>query len=132
MAVDKQYKRENERYLIDMAKEEGVYALECGVFYRIIEDAGGPKPRSTSSVIVDYEGRLINDEVFDSSYERRKPSQFKVTDLIKGWREALKKMPCGSTWEIYIPYDMGYGTRPMGKIPAYSTLIFKVSLLDVR
>lgn len=132
MALNKQYKKDNERYLIDIAKEDGVMRLDCGVLYKIIEDAGGPKPRVTSQVIVEYEGRLIDGTVFDSTYSRRKPSQFRVADLIKGWREAIKKMPCGSTWEIYIPHDMGYGTRNYDKIPAYSTLIFKVSLLDIR
>lgn len=130
--MNKQYKKENERYLIDIAKEEDIMELPCGVLYRIIEDAGGAKPRSTSQVIVEYEGRLIDGKVFDSTYARRKPSQFRVADLIKGWREALKSMPCGSTWEIFIPYDLGYGTRNTGEIPGYSTLIFKVSLLDVR
>lgn len=130
--MNKQYKKDNERYLINIAKEDDVSELSCGVLYRIIEDAGGSKPRSSSQVIVEYEGRLIDGKVFDSSYARRKPSQFRIADLIKGWREALKCMPCGSTWEIFIPYDLGYGTRNYGDIPSYSTLIFKVSLLDVR
>ena len=84
---------------------------------------------------VNYEGRLIDGTVFDSSYRRGQPTQFPVTGVIKGWTEALLLMPEGSTWELYIPQELGYGERGAGRnIPAYATLIFKVELLkaDVK
>ena len=51
--------------------------------------------------------------------------------MIKGWTEALKLMPEGSTWELYLPYDLAYGKKGTGSIPPYSTLIFKVEIVKV-
>lgn len=126
------YKQENERFIRHMSQSDDVQTLSCGVLYKILEEGGGRKPTTANSVIVDYKGSLIDGTEFDSTYRRGRPAQFKVIELIKGWREALKAMPCGSKWEIYIPYDLAYGTKPCGEIPAYSALIFTVELLDIR
>jgi len=69
---------------------------------------------------------------FDSSYDRGEPATFGVTQVIAGWTEALKMMPVGSKWELFIPYNLAYGERAMGSdIPAYSTLIFTIELLEI-
>ena len=81
---------------------------------------------------VNYEGRLIDGKVFDSSYKRGEPNTFKANQVIKGWTEALTMMPVGSKWELYIPYDLAYGERGAGNdIKPYETLIFTVELLDI-
>lgn len=80
---------------------------------------------------VNYEGHLINGTEFDSSYKRNQPATFGVTQVIKGWTEALQKMPVGSKWELYIPHNLAYGERKTGNIPPYSTLIFTVELLEI-
>ena len=92
----------------------------------------GEIPTATSKVKVNYEGRLIDGTVFDSSYERKKPTSFACNQVIKGWTEALTHMPVGSKWEIYIPQELGYGAREAGKIPPFSTLIFTVELLEIE
>ena len=74
---------------------------------------------------------VINGEEFDSSYKRGEPAKFRPTGVIKGWTEALTMMPAGSKWEIYVPYRLGYGEQQRGSIPAYSTLIFTIELLQV-
>ena len=81
---------------------------------------------------VNYEGRLVDGTVFDSSKKHGdKPIEFRADQVIKGWTEALTLMPVGSKWELYIPYDLAYGDRDSGKIKPYSALIFTVELVEI-
>lgn len=127
-----QYKEENIRFLENNLEEEGVMELPCGVQYKIILKGTGSVPTTKSTVRVHYRGTLINGKEFDNSFIRKHPETFRVNEVIEGWQEALKVMPVGSRWMIYIPYELGYGTRACGDIPAYSTLIFEVELLEVK
>lgn len=126
------YREENERWLIDNAKEEGIMELPCGVQYKVILKGNGPIPKAKSMVKVHYRGEMINGKEFDNSWKRKKPVTFRVNEVIDGWQEALKVMPLGSRWMIYIPWELGYGKRGSGPIKAYSTLVFEVELLGVR
>jgi FKBP-type peptidyl-prolyl cis-trans isomerase FklB len=125
-------KKKNEDFLAENAKKEGVVTLPSGVQYKILKEGNGAQPADTSTVVVNYEGKLIDGTVFDSSYERNEPATFGVGQVIAGWQEALKLMPKGSEWELYIPQDKAYGARETGKIPPFSTLIFKVELVDIK
>lgn len=127
-----QYKEENIRFLENNLEEEGVMELPCRVQYKIILKGTGSVPTTKSTVRVHYRGTLINGKEFDNSFSRKHPETFRVNEVIEGWQEALKAMPVGSRWMIYIPYELGYGTRACGDIPAYSTLIFEVELLEVK
>jgi FKBP-type peptidyl-prolyl cis-trans isomerase FklB len=109
-----------------------VVTTASGLQYKIIEQGTGEKPKADQSVTVDYEGRLIDGTVFDSSYERGKPATFGVTQVIAGWTEALQLMPMGSKWELYIPYELAYGDRNTGNIKPYSALIFTVELKGIE
>ena len=81
---------------------------------------------------VNYEGRLVDGTVFDSSAKHGdKPLEFKANQVIKGWTEALTLMPVGSKWELYIPYDLAYGELDSGKINPFSALIFTVELVEI-
>ena len=104
---------------------------ESGLQYKILTQGDGPVPTSLQKVKVNYEGRLIDGTVFDSSYNRGEPTEFAVNQVIPGWTEALCMMPVGSKWEIYIPQNLAYGERKAGSIPPYSTLIFTVELLSI-
>ncbi|HXK76139.1 MAG TPA: FKBP-type peptidyl-prolyl cis-trans isomerase [Bacteroidaceae bacterium] len=126
------YREENERWLIDNANEDGIMELPCGVQYKVILKGNGPIPKAKSMVKVHYRGETINGKEFDNSWKRKKPATFRVNEVIDGWQEALKVMPLGSRWMIYIPWELGYGKRGSGPIKAYSTLIFEVELLGVR
>lgn len=125
-------KKKGEEFLADNAKKEGVVTLPSGVQYKVVKAGNGAMPADTNQVVVNYEGKLIDGTVFDSSYERKQPTTFGVTQVIKGWQECLKLMPKGSEWEIYIPQDLAYGSRETGNIPPFSTLIFKVELIDIK
>ena len=78
-----------------------------------------------------YEGRLIDGTVFDSSYKRGKPSEFALNQVIKGWTEGLQLMKEGSKYRFFIPYNLAYGSRGASIIPPYSALVFDVELIEV-
>lgn len=135
-AMEKQYgdyKKENEKFLADNAKKEGVVTLPSGVQYKVITEGKGAVPADTSRVKVNYEGKNIAGEVFDSSYKRGEPVEMRANQVIKGWTEVLTKMPAGSKWEVYIPQELAYGERAQGEtIKPFSTLIFTIELLEVK
>lgn len=127
------YKEANAAWLVSNAKLNGVKTLPSGLQYRLLTEGTGPIATDSTDVEVHYEGKLIDGTVFDSSYKRGKPSTFKPSQVIKGWKEALTMMPEGSIWELYIPAELGYGERGQGRnIPGNSTLIFKVEVIKVK
>lgn len=126
-------RKAGERFLAENAKKAGVVSLPSGLQYKVLREGNGPVPKENDRVVVKYEGRLIDGTVFDSSYTRDpQTNEFSPKQVIKGWTEALTRMPVGSKWEIYIPQELAYGSRPAGKIPPYSTLIFTVELEEVK
>ena len=127
------WKKENEAYMEKIAKTEGLNKLENGVYYKVIEEGKGEIPADTSRVKVHYEGKLINDTIFDSSIKRGEPTTFRCNQVIPGWTNALTHMPVGSKWEVYIPQDQAYGDREAGAvIKPFSTLIFTIELLSIE
>ena len=124
---------EGKAWLAENAKKEGVVTLPSGLQYKVITMGKGEKPKATDEVSVKYEGKLINGNIFDSSYKRKDPiTKFRCNQVIKGWTEALQLMPVGSKWEVYVPYDLGYGERGTGRdIPPFSTLIFTIELVNI-
>ena len=126
-------KEAGEKFLAENAKKEGVVTLPSGVQYRVIKEGTGKIPADTSTVVMHYEGRLINDSVFDSSYKRNQPYSVRCNQNIKGFTEALTHMPQGSIWEVYIPQELAYGERQAGAmVQPFSALIFKIELLEVK
>lgn len=126
------YKKENEEFLAKNKTKEGVKTTESGLQYRIITEGKGDTPNEKSRVKVNYKGTLIDGTQFDSSYERNEPTSFFCNQVISGWTEALTMMPVGSKWELYIPQNLAYGSREMGQIKPFSTLIFEVELLSIE
>ncbi len=125
-------KEAGEKYLAENAKKEGVKVLDGGVQYKVIKEGTGAMPKDTSMVKVHYEGKTIDGKVFDSSYQRGQPADFRANQVIKGWTEALVHMPAGSIWEVYIPQELAYGERQQGAdIKPFSMLIFKIELIEV-
>lgn len=125
-------KEAGEKFLAANAKKEGVKVLPSGVQYKVIKEGKGAIPADSSMVKVNYEGRLIDGKVFDSSYERKNPIELRANQVIKGWTDALVHMPAGSVWEIYVPQELAYGERNQGLIKPFSALIFKIELLEVK
>jgi len=121
--------KENE-FLAENAKKPGVKITQSGLQYEVLVEGNGPKPKEDSVVKVQYEGKLLDGKVFDSSYERQEPIMFSLKDVIPGWSEGLQLMNVGSKYRLYIPSEIGYGVG-YGPIPAFSTLIFTVELFGI-
>ncbi len=132
MTKKQQYAQANKDWLAAKAREEGVLSLPGGIFYRILENGKeeGNHPLPDSVVAVHYTGWTIDGKVFDSSREGI-PLAMRLRQLIGGWVVALQRMVPGDRWELYIPAELGYGKDKMPGIPANSTLIFDVELLEV-
>lgn len=125
-------KKEGEEFLRANASAEGVKVLSSGLQYKVLKSGGGKKPGRNSKVRCHYEGRFVSGHIFDSSYKRGEPAVFGVSQVIAGWTEALQLMCEGDEWELYIPYNLGYGEAGAGSaIPPCAALIFKVELLEV-
>jgi peptidylprolyl isomerase len=109
--------------------------LESGIQYVVLAkgDAAGTSPTPADEVKLNYEGRLLDGTVFDSSYERGEPVVFNLGGLIQGWVEVLQLMRPGDTWQVLIPSALAYGESgsPMGGIPPNADLVFKIELQKV-
>lgn len=120
------------KFLEENKSKDGVVTLPSGLQYIVLTEGNGEKPTASDRVKCHYHGTLIDGKVFDSSVERGEPTVFSVNGVIKGWTEALQLMPVGSKWKLFIPADLAYGNRAVSDdIPANSTLIFEVELLEI-
>lgn len=123
---------EGNKFLEENKGREGVTTLESGLQYEVLTEGDGVKPTAQDQVRVHYHGTLIDGTVFDSSVDRGEPAVFGVSQVIKGWTEALQLMPVGSKWKIYLPASIAYGERGAGAdIGPNATLIFEVELLEI-
>lgn len=132
--LEKQYGENRiagEKFMAEIAKKEGIHKLDNGVYYEVLVEGKGKIPTDSDRVEVNYEGRLINDTVFDTNAKRQKPAKFRCNQVIPGWTEVLTHMPVGSTWMVYIPQEQAYAERQAGKIPPFSALKFKIELVDI-
>jgi FKBP-type peptidyl-prolyl cis-trans isomerase FkpA len=118
-------------FLTENGGRPGVYTTSSGLQYEVLAEGRGARPESSAIVRVHYEGMLADGTKFDSSYDRGEPTEIPLNGVIAGWTEGLQLMREGSIYRLFIPQDLAYGSRDMGNIPPYSTLIFKVELLAV-
>lgn len=123
---------EAEKFLTENEEAEDIQVTDSGLQYRVIEEGEGSQPDADDTVTVHYTGKLLDDSVFDSSYQRDQPQSFRVNEVITGWGEALQMMKEGSKWELYIPPNLAYGPDGNGPIPPNAALVFEVELLEVE
>ncbi len=119
-------------YLDANKAKPGVQVTASGLQYKVISAGSGASPKATSTVKVHYRGTLIDGTEFDSSYKRGQPAEFGVSQVIRGWTEALQLMKKGAKYQLTIPSELAYGARNSGTIPANSVLNFEVELLDFK
>ncbi len=121
------------KWLEENKKKEGVVVTASGLQYKVIKAGNGATPTANDNVTVNYEGKLIDGKIFDSSFERKQPASFLLSNVIPGWQEGLMLMKEGASYELYIPSDLGYGDQGYPPdIPGGSVLIFKVDLMKVE
>lgn len=126
-------RRESEAFLMENKNKEGIVVLPSGVQYRVIKEGHGNKPTDSDVVELHYRSTLINGAEFDSSFRTGHSAIVKVADLVPGWREALKLMPVGSKWQVFIPSQLAYGARGVkGSVGPNETLIIEMELLAVK
>lgn len=131
-AASQKNKDAGKAFLAENKKKEGVFETASGLQYKVIKQGEGPKPKAEDEVEVNYEGKFLDGRIFDSSYERGKSVSFPLNGVIKGWTEGLQLMNVGSTYELYIPSDLGYGDKGFTEGSEGATLIFKVELISVK
>ncbi|ESK57240.1 hypothetical protein F990_00437 [Acinetobacter tjernbergiae DSM 14971 = CIP 107465] len=120
-------------FLSDNAKKAEIVTTKSGLQYQVIQEGQGKSPKATSTVKVNYEGRLLDDTVFDSSIARNHPIEFKLNQVIAGWTEGVQTMKVGGKSRFFIPSDLAYGKVGSGDvIGPNSTLIFDIELLEVK
>ena len=120
--------------MASVTKKEGIQALSDGIFYTVEVEGKGEVPTAESIVRINYEGKLIDGTIFDSSYERNESFKIDLSKgwVIPGWTKALLAMPVGSKWTLYIPQEQAYGATEQGTIKPFSTLIFTIELLCIE
>ena len=121
-------------FLAENAKKEGVVTTKSGLQYKVLTEGKGrkydeKKDGSAAIASITYEGRLIDGTVFDASAT---PVDMPIGQVIPGFSEALKLMPIGSEWEVYIPSNLAYGEQGPGIIGNNATLVFKMKLVDLK
>ena len=124
---------EGKKFLEQNKLKTGVITTPSGLQYKIIKTGTGNYPQATDHVTVNYEGKLLDGKVFDSSFNRGEPATFGLNQVIRGWTEGLQHINEGGELELYIPFDLAYGEQGAGgMIPPYATLVFRVQLIKIE
>ncbi|HBK46503.1 MAG TPA: peptidylprolyl isomerase [Xanthomonadaceae bacterium] len=120
-------------FLAQNKTQKGVITTASGLQYMVLRQGSGERPTATSKVRVNYEGKLLDGTVFDSSYRNGQPVEFGLGQVIKGWTEGVSLMPVGSKYRFWIPSNLAYGTEgtPGGPIGPDATLTFDVELMGI-
>ena len=120
-----------DQFLKNNKEKENIKETPTGLQYRVIKEGKGSSPKREDRVKVHYVGKLMDGTEFDSSIKRGEPSEFGLTQVIKGWTEGLQLMKLGAKYEFFIHPKIAYGSRARPTIPANSLLIFEVELLEI-
>lgn len=125
---------EAQEFLEENAQREDVMVTESGLQYRVIEEGTGERPEATDEVEVHYRGTTVSGEEFDSSHSRGQTATFPLNQVIPGWTEGVQLMTVGSTYEFFVPSELGYGDNPPpgSIIPAGGVIIFEVELIGIN
>lgn len=128
----KENTEKGDAFTAKFAKEKGVKKTESGLLYKVEKEGNGAVPGDSDTVVVNYKGTLIDGTEFDNSYTRGEPLSFRLDGVIPGWTEGLKHVKKGGKIKLVIPPQLAYGKNGVPGIPANSTLVFDVELLDIK
>ena len=121
------------KFIAENGRKAGVTTTASGLQYDVLRAGTGPRPAATDTVLVHYEGRLLDKKVFDSSYQRGQPAAFPLDQVIPGWTEGVQLMPVGSKYHFVVPPGLAYGARGAGGvIPPGAVLEFDIELLAIK
>jgi FKBP-type peptidyl-prolyl cis-trans isomerase FklB len=123
--------QKGEAFAMEFSRKPGAIPVPGGMYYRIIKAGDGDKPRELGTVVVKYRGLRTDGSEFDAS-PAGKTVTIKLSEVIMGWREVIKTMPAGSTWEVVIPPALAYGNKGNGdRVGPNETLVFEIELVAV-
>lgn len=126
-------KGESAAYFEELKKNPAIKSTASGLYYEVIAEGSGPKPKPTDTVKVHYTGKLVDGTKFDSSVDRGEPAEFPLNGVIPGWTEGLQLVGAGGKLKLHIPSNLGYGEQGAGgTIPPNATLVFDVELLEIK
>lgn len=123
---------ETDKYIENFKKQANVKELDGGILVQTITEGKGVTPVSSDTVKVHYTGTLVNGKVFDSSVVRGEPAEFPLNQVITCWTKGVAQMRKGGKAKLVCPAPTAYGNRALPGIPAGSTLVFEVDLLDIK
>jgi peptidylprolyl isomerase/FKBP-type peptidyl-prolyl cis-trans isomerase FklB len=120
-------------FMAQNALAEGVHVLPTGEQYKVVSAGPGTSrtPTPKDYVTVEYEGTLLNGQVFDSTAKQGKPATFQLAGLIPAWVDVMQHMKEGDDWIIWVPPSLGYGAKQVGPIPPNSVLVFRLKLVSI-
>jgi len=119
-------------FLSENRRRDGVQSTLSGLQYEILHETDGEKPQENSVVRVHYEGRMLDDTLFDASYSEPDGAIIPLEMVIPGWVEAIMLMSVGSKYKVYIPSNLAYGSEGIFQIiPPFATLVFTIELLEI-
>ncbi|MBJ6723306.1 FKBP-type peptidyl-prolyl cis-trans isomerase [Geomesophilobacter sediminis] len=121
-----------DEFVAKAAAEKGAIKAESGLVYKSLREGTGPSPKQGDTVKVHYRGTLIDGKEFDNSYKRGEPAEFPLNGVISCWTEGVPKMKTGGKARLICPPSLAYGEYGSGPIPANSTLVFEIELLEVK
>jgi FKBP-type peptidyl-prolyl cis-trans isomerase FklB len=125
-------RRKSTEFLEANKSKDGIVALTSGLQYKVLKDGNGRKPTEADIVLCEYRGTLLDGTEFDGTTPG-KPATMKLSQLIPGWKEALKLMPVGSKWQLFVPPSMAYGEKGVGtEIGPNELLVFELELVDIK
>ena len=132
-AIGEKNRKEGAAFLQQNAHQKGVQTTSSGLQYLVLRQGTGKHPLATQTVRVNYEGRLLNGTVFDSSYTRGTPAELNLAQVIPGWSQGIPLMTVGSKYRFWVPSELAYGENgaPGGGIGPNATLVFDVELIDI-
>ena len=126
-------RREGEAFLKENRQRKNIVTLPSGLQYWVLKEGNGKVPNMTDVITFHYQARLLDGYEFENSRWKNRPAEIAVNKTIKGWAEALTKMPAGSTWRLYVPPHLAYGEGGAGQIIGpNAVLICDIELISVK
>ncbi|MFA7117004.1 MAG: FKBP-type peptidyl-prolyl cis-trans isomerase [Bacteroidales bacterium] len=129
--IGEKNKKEGEDFLVQNKTKDGVVTIKSGLQYQIVKEGEGISPSEKDTVEVEYRGTFVNGDLFDSTEKTGKPAKFPLKYMVKGFKEGMQYCKEGGEINLYIPFNLAYGTAARGPIPAYSCINFNVKLIKV-
>jgi FKBP-type peptidyl-prolyl cis-trans isomerase len=130
-AAERKNAVEGPKFLAENKTKEGVKTTASGLQYKVLSEGFGPTPKETDTVEVNFTGKSIDGQEFESTYRTGHPEELPVNRMIKGWREGFQLMKVGSKFQLFVPADLAYGKNSAGPVAPNATLIFEMELLDI-